>query len=119
MAGPALSPEQLRLVTLGTAFGACPFELDRRLNRKYFEAAERAEIEANGDFAEADWREVVSSGGVRCFVVMGRPKPEPDPNSPHPIRPGAKAMPPIDNGLDIPSFLRRAQPEHRSQLTKS
>ena len=70
VAGPALTPEQLRLATLGAAFGNCPFALDRKLNRKHSLEAERAEIEANGTFTEPDWREVISSGGVRCFVAL-------------------------------------------------
>ena len=50
--------------------GDCPFELDRKLNRKHWREAERAEIEANGCFAEPEWREVISSDGVRCFVAL-------------------------------------------------
>ena len=40
-----------------------------RVNRGYWEAAERAGVEANGHFAEPEWREVTSSDGVRCFVA--------------------------------------------------
>lgn len=64
----SLTPEQVRLATSGAAFGNCPFEQDRKLNRRHRIADEGAEIEANGHFENAEWREVTSSDGTRCFV---------------------------------------------------
>ncbi|MCK1753801.1 hypothetical protein IVA78_00820 [Bradyrhizobium sp. 137] len=58
----------MRLATSGAAFGNCPFEQDRKLNRRHRIADEGAEIEANGHFENAEWREVTSSDGTRCFV---------------------------------------------------
>jgi hypothetical protein len=68
VAGPPLSEEQLRLVTVGAAFGNCPSELDRKLIRKHWLEAEK-EIEANGSFDDTVWLEIVSPDGVRCFVA--------------------------------------------------
>jgi hypothetical protein len=67
----ALTPEQLRFVTVGTTFGNCPLGLDRKLNRKHWLEAERKEIEANGHFAEPVWCAVISSDGVQCFRAIG------------------------------------------------
>jgi hypothetical protein len=61
----------LRLATIGAAFGNCPFELDRKINRKHWLAAEQAETEANGHFAEPEWCAVISSDGVQCFRAIG------------------------------------------------
>ncbi|WP_370143784.1 hypothetical protein [Bradyrhizobium sp. USDA 328] len=66
----SVSPEQLRLATIGAAFGSCAFMQDRRLNKRHRLADERAEIEANGEFDEPEWRETVSSGGVRAFIKV-------------------------------------------------
>src|SRR5262249_48255620 len=56
-------------------------------NRAALKAAEQAEIEATGEFAEPDWHEVVSPDGVRCLVTRFRdqdrchdPVPEPLPD---------------------------------------
>jgi hypothetical protein len=68
----SLTPVQLRLATIGAAFGNCPLDLDRKLNRRHWLEAERAEIEAGGNFGDAEWRAAVSSDGVRCFIA----KPE-------------------------------------------
>jgi hypothetical protein len=68
----SLTPDQLRLATIGAAFGACPFKLDRKLNRKHWLEAERAEIERSGYFEDTEWREVISSDGIRCFVTSGK-----------------------------------------------
>ena len=72
-------------------------------NRAALKAATQAEIEANGDFADPDWREVVSPDGVRCFVTRFAP-PQKQPQ---------RALPPIPDDLSIPTFLRRPlmQPE--------
>jgi hypothetical protein len=51
VAGPALTPGQLRLATVRAAFGACSFDLDRTLNGRHWHEAERAEIEA-GEFTD-------------------------------------------------------------------
>ena len=61
----SLYTDQLRLATIGAAYGNCPFKFDRDLNRKHWQAS----IEVNGDFTEPEWREVISSDGVRCFVA--------------------------------------------------
>jgi hypothetical protein len=63
VAGSAMSPEQLRLAAIGDALG-----IDRKLNCRHWVDAERAEIEANGDFSESGWRAVTSSDGVVCFI---------------------------------------------------
>jgi hypothetical protein len=68
----SLTPLQLRLATIGAAFGNCPFQHDRKLNRKHWDAAERAPIEAGGYFTEPEWRDVVSTDGVKCFVTSGK-----------------------------------------------
>jgi hypothetical protein len=65
----SLTPEQLRLATIGAAFGACPLDSDRKLSRKHFLEAERKETEANGDYEDTEWSELTSSDGVRCFVT--------------------------------------------------
>jgi hypothetical protein len=56
----------------------------------------QAEIEANGEFTEPDWREVISPDGVRCFVTRFA------------VPAQARTSPlelPAD--LSIPDFLRR------------
>jgi hypothetical protein len=57
----SLTPDQLRLATVGAAFGSCPFEADRKNNRKHWDA--------NGHFTEPEWREVSSFDGARCFIA--------------------------------------------------
>ncbi|MGY3608350.1 MULTISPECIES: hypothetical protein [unclassified Bradyrhizobium] len=68
-AGSALTPVQLRLITVGAAFGNCPFEQDRKLNRRHWLDTERNEIEAGGYFEDTEWRAAASSDAVGCFVA--------------------------------------------------
>jgi hypothetical protein len=56
VAGPPLSPKDLRLATLGN-----PFDLDRKLSRRH---------EADGHFEDIEWCEAISPDGVRCFVAI-------------------------------------------------
>ena len=51
----------MRLATVGAAYGNCPFEYDRKNNRKHWDDG--------GYFTEPHWREVISADGVRCFVA--------------------------------------------------
>jgi hypothetical protein len=67
-------------------------------NRAALKAAEQAEIEANGNFTEPDWQEVISPDGVRCFVTRFRPAPT--------VKTQV-ALPPIPDDLSIPHFLDR------------
>jgi hypothetical protein len=64
VAGPRLSPEQLRLAILGS-----PLEQDRKLNRRHHLDAERVEIESAGCFEDTEWCEAISPDGVRCLVA--------------------------------------------------
>jgi hypothetical protein len=97
IAGPPLTPSQFHCATLeGTAMDDV-----RRIeakNRKLLEDAERAEIEANGNFTESEWREVVSPDGVKCFVTRFR-----DQVVPKPLRPEHR----IPADLSVPPFLDR------------
>lgn len=68
----SLSPEQLRLVTIGVAFGSCPFDLDKKVSRRHRLEDERRAIEASGEFAEPKWRETVSSAGIRTFIKVSQ-----------------------------------------------
>jgi hypothetical protein len=63
--GPTLTDDQFWLATLPN------HDAPRvaRINRGYWEAAEQAKIKANGNFAEPEWREAISSDGVRCFAA--------------------------------------------------
>jgi hypothetical protein len=71
IAGPPLTPSQFHCATLG---GSAMDEVMRieAKNRAVLQAAEQAEIEANGYFTEPDWREVTSPDGVKCFVTRFR-----------------------------------------------
>jgi hypothetical protein len=62
-------------------------------------AAEEAEIEANGEFTEPGWREVINPDGVRCFVTQF-----PD-ATPHQAR--SKQAADVTDDLSIPPFLGR------------
>jgi hypothetical protein len=63
-------------------------------NRAALKAAEQAEIEANGEFTEPGWREVINPDGVRCFVTRFRDA------TPHQARSKQAA-----DDLSIPPFL--------------
>ena len=67
-------------------------------NRAALEAAEEAKIEANGYFAEPEWREVVSPDGVTCHVTIFRDDD---------VAPGVTARH-VGDGLDVPDSLKRA-----------
>lgn len=97
VAGPELTPSQFHCAALA---GSAMDEVKRieAKNRAALKAAEEAEIEANGNFTEPDWREVISPDGVRCFVTRFRPPPEVK----TPV-----ALPPIPEDLSIPPFLDR------------
>ena len=68
-------------------------------NRAALKAAEQAEIEANGEFTEPGWREVINPDGARCFVTRFR-----DP-TPHQAR--SKHATDVTDALSIPPFLDR------------
>jgi hypothetical protein len=61
-------------------------------------AVEEAKIEANGQFTEPDWREVINPDDVRCRVTRFRDQ---DLDGP------AQAQEPLPDDLSIPSFLDR------------
>ena len=68
-------------------------------NRALLRAAEQAEIETNGYFADPGWRKVISPDGVQCFVAgAGRGRIEAPPQR-------AELTIPADQS--IPEFLRR------------
>jgi hypothetical protein len=62
----SLTQAELGLATVGAAFGCCPFDADRRANRRHWLEAEAAD----GCFTEPAWRELTSPDGVRCFVPV-------------------------------------------------
>jgi hypothetical protein len=64
----SLTPNQLRLATVGTGTPDCPFAFDRKLSRRRW-----IEAEACGSFEDAEWCEAISSDGVRCFVADAAP----------------------------------------------
>jgi hypothetical protein len=68
IAGPTLTPSQFHCSTLG---GSAMDEVRRieAKNKALLQGAEQAEIAPNGEFTEANWTEVVSPDGVRCFVA--------------------------------------------------
>jgi hypothetical protein len=77
VAGPKLSPAQLHCATVpdgpdGSWKGGEYLRLEAK-NRTVLAAAEQARVEADGGcFTDADWREVVSPDGVRCWVARRR-----------------------------------------------
>jgi hypothetical protein len=101
IAGPALTPSQLHCATLG---GSATDEV-RRIEAKNRAAQkvpklEETEIEANAEFTEANWTEVVSPDGVRCFVTKSAP-------SAKVITETITVATVIPDDLSIPEFLRR------------
>ena len=70
-------------------------------NRAALKAAEEAEIEAHGEFTEAEWLKVTSPDGVGCFVTRFRDAPQ--------QRAEAESNPAaqLAEDLAIPPFLDR------------
>ena len=60
-------------------------------------AAKQAETEADGEFTEPGWREVINPDGVRCFVTRFRDA------TPHQAR--SKQVADVMDDLSIPPFL--------------
>jgi hypothetical protein len=101
IAGPPPTPSQFHCATVPDG-PDCQWEGGeyRRVeakNRELLKAAEQTEIEANGDFAELEWREVISPDGVRCFATRYATVAS------APIM----SSPIVGGGLDIPNFLKR------------
>ncbi|RZN14249.1 hypothetical protein CWO89_30460 [Bradyrhizobium sp. Leo170] len=71
--GSSLSPSEIRLATIGYTAAV---KASRVANRRLRDELERAEIEANGHFEDAAWREMTSSHGVRAFVASDRRRSE-------------------------------------------
>ena len=76
VAGPPLTPNQLHCATVPDGsdcqWKGGEYERLEARNRTALKAAEQAEIEANGEFTEPEWREVISPDGIRCFVTRFR-----------------------------------------------
>jgi hypothetical protein len=116
VAGPPLTPNQLHCATVpdGSDYQWKGGEYERleAKNCAALKAAEQAEIEANGEFTEPEWREVISPDGIRCFVTRFRdgraplaPLPADDTvkrsDQPH------SPIVPIADDVSIPDFLKR------------
>jgi hypothetical protein len=111
IAGPALTASQLHCATVpdGEIVDGKPkwdggsYERIEAQNRKALkaQAAEEAEIEANGYFT---WREVISPDGVLCYVTRFRPATT--------VKNVSGSQRQIPDDLSIPPFLdRRPRPE--------
>jgi hypothetical protein len=108
VAGPPLTPNQFHCATVadgpGDKWNDGGFERIEAKNRAALKAAEQAEIEANGEFTEPGWREVISPDGIRCFVTRFSDvliAPEIDAER-------VKALiEQIPDDLNIPDFLKR------------
>ena len=98
VAGPELSPCATVPDGSGCQWRGGDYERVEAKNRAALEAAEEAKIEANGYFAEPEWREVVSPDGVTCSVTIFRDDD---------VAPGVTARH-VGDGLDVPDFLKRA-----------
>jgi hypothetical protein len=94
MAGPELSPDQIRAAAVPD--GGEQERIEAK-NRPAVKAAEQAEIEADGEFTEPGWREVINPDGVRCFVTRFRDA------TPHQAR--SKQAADVTDDLSIPPFL--------------
>jgi hypothetical protein len=117
VAGPPLTPNQLHCATVPDGsdcqWKGGEYERLEAKNRTALKAAEQAEIEANGEFTEPEWREVISPGGIRCFVTRFRDGAAP--LSPLPAdgtvkrsdRKPCSPIVPIAEDLRIPDFLKR------------
>jgi hypothetical protein len=108
VAGPPLTPNQFHCATVADGpdgkWKDGGFERIEAKNRAALKAADQAEIEANGEFTEPGWREVISPDGVRCFVTQFSDvliAPEIDAER-------VKALiEQIPDDLSIPDFLKR------------
>ena len=74
VAGSELSPSQLHCATAPDGPGGCwkggEYRRLEAKNQAGLSAAEQAQVEAAGGyFTDADWQEVVSPVGVRCWVT--------------------------------------------------
>jgi hypothetical protein len=114
VAGPPLTPNQLHCATVpdGSDYQWKGGEYERleAKNRAALKAAEQAEIEANGEFTEPEWREVISPDGIRCFVTRfrdGGAPLSPLPTNDTPLQSDWRACSPIVPHLSIPDFLKR------------
>jgi hypothetical protein len=108
IAGPALTPSQFHCATVPDGqdcqWKGGDFERIEAKNRAALEAAEKAEIEANGYFSEPEWQEYVSPDACelyhgRSYVTRFR-----DANFVTVTK-----LPPIPDDLSIPDFLLRRQ----------
>jgi hypothetical protein len=106
-----ISPEAFHCATVpdgaGTRWKRGSFEHIEAANRAALKAhfaklkaAEEAEIAANGDFTDLEWREHVIPDGVRCLVTRFHPAPIKKPITVEPVADW------LDD-LSIPAFLRR------------
>jgi hypothetical protein len=107
VAGPELVSGSLHCALIpdgpGARWEGGKFRRAEAENRAALRAAEWAEIAANGSFAMPNWKEVVSSDGVKCLVTRFRdPKPA---QSLSPKTESKYRSPPAD--LSVPNFLRR------------
>jgi hypothetical protein len=107
IAGPPLTPSQFHCATPG---GSAMDEVKRTeaKNRTAMEAAEQAEVEANGYFTEPDWQEAVSPDGVRCDVTRFRPVTT--------TKAQIAAASAIPDDLNVPPFLDRRKAEPQPEL---
>jgi hypothetical protein len=112
IAGPVLSTGEFRAATVPDAAGGRweggEYRRTEAKNRAALKAAEEAAVEANGQFTEPDWREVVSPDGGRCFVTRFRDQDLDRDRGP------VQAQEPPPDDLSIPSFLDcrlRTEPE--------
>ena len=73
VADPPLTPNQLHCATVPDGsdcqWKGAEYERLEAKNRTALKAAEQAEIDANGEFTQPEWREVISPDGIRCFVT--------------------------------------------------
>lgn len=115
VAGPTLTSESFAAAVLPDGpngqWKSGSFERIEAENRRALKAhfaklkvAEQAEIEANGEFTEPEWREVTSPDGVVCFVTRFC-----DPGTPA----ATKTTSPIPDDLSIPAFLDRRVGDER------
>jgi hypothetical protein len=100
IAGPLLTPNQFHCATVGGSAMDAVLRIEAQ-NKAMLKAAEEAEIAANGEFSDADWREVISSDDVKCFVTTFTVAVTDTYNA----SPVPDAQMPDD--LTIPEFLRR------------
>jgi hypothetical protein len=108
VAGPELSPSAFHCATVpdgpGCQWKGGDYERTEAKNRAALKTDEEAEIEANGYFADSEWREATGPDGVKCFVARYKASEA----KPH-------TMPlPIPDDVSIPEFLLRRP--HQNQM---